>query len=150
MYTMSGTLFKLITLVDITCTGVVRSNNTPDMNLKRNQQRNFETILQVLSLRTQPHISQWPYTKIHKINKNQAKCWFGETYQNQDQNVWFFYFTAEHPIAYDTDEGILEGLIKDFEQVPIITGLNETAKFMLPILYPRGSIKNVHISKIVN
>jgi len=28
--------------------------------------------------------------------------------------------------------------------VPIIQGLNETAKFMLPIFYPHGAIKNIH------
>ena len=147
---MISTLFKLATLVDITSTGVVRSNGTPLMNFKRNQQRNFETVLQVLSLRTQPHIPQSPHATIDNIGKSQVVNWFGETYQNQNQTVWLFYFTAEHPSAYDTNDGTLKGLFTDFEKVPIITGLNETAKFMLPIFYPYGSIKNIHISKVTN
>ena len=142
--------FRLLTLVDITPTGVLRNNsNDHSMQLKRNQQRNFETVLQVLSLRTQPHITRWSCDP-HKFDANRIKQVFGETFHNTEQNVWALYFTADHPLAYNTPDGELCGLLGDFEQVPIITGLTETAKFMLPIFYPRGSIKNIHISKISN
>ena len=142
--------FKLITLVDITPTGVIRSNNNDySLQLKRNQQRNFETVLQVLSLRTQPHILKWPCS-MHKFSANKIKQFFGETFHDKDHNVWTFYFTADHPDSYNTSAGELEGLKRDFEQVPIITGLTETANFMLPIFYPHGSIKNIHISKLSN
>lgn len=136
------TVIRLLTLVDITATGVVRSNGNRD--IERNQQRNFETILQVLGLRTQPSILQYP--QCHEVDKEDPSIWFGDLYYDKPQRVWSMYFTADHPTAYDTEDGILEGLRKDFEQVPVITGLTETAKFMLPILYPYGTIKNIHLN----
>ena len=136
------TVFRLLTLVDITATGVIRSQ--VDRDLERNQQRNFETILQVLSLRTQPGIARFP--EVHEVDKEDPIIWFGDFYGDKPQRIWSMYFTADHPTAYDTEEGVLDGLRRDFEQVPIITGLTETAKFMLPILYPYGSIKNIHLS----
>lgn len=142
--------FKIITLVDITPTGVIRSNaNDHSLQLRRNQQRNFETVLQVLSLRTQPNISKWPCS-VHRFSANKIKEIFGEAFHDTDHNVWVLYFTADHPDSYNTNDGELEGLRHDFEQIPIITGLTETAKFMLPIFYPHGSIKNIHISKLHN
>ena len=36
------------------------------------------------------------------------------------------------------------GLDKDFAQVPVVCGLAETAKFILPIFYPYGAIKNIY------
>ena len=49
--------FTGYTLVDITPTRVIRSS-IPD-DVKRNQQRNWETVLQCMSLRTQPlHITE--------------------------------------------------------------------------------------------
>lgn len=142
--------FKLVTLVDITPTGIIRNNSEDhSMQIKRNQQRNFETVLQVLGLRTQPHISKWPCS-VHKFSANKIKQLFGETFHDTEHNVWTLYFTADHPLAYNTSDGELCGLQNDFEQVPIITGLAETAQFMLPIFYPYGSIKNIHISKISN
>lgn len=137
-----NSIIRLVTLVDITATGVTRTAG--DKDLERNQQRNFETVLQVLGLRTQPHIVQWP--QVHEVDKEDPSIWFGEIYHDKPQRVWSMYFAADHLSSYDTAEGPLEGLRKDFEQVPIITGLTETAKFMLPIFYPHGTIKNIHIN----
>ena len=137
---MRGTVFQITTLVDITATGVVRSIGQRDV--ERNQQRNWETVLQVLGLRTQPHIISFPYTimytesDIHRV--------FGN-FNSGDHTVWRFEFHADQPGAYGTELGAVAGLTEDFEEVPIITGLTETAKFMLPIFYPRGAIKNVHL-----
>jgi hypothetical protein len=43
--------YRLYTLVDITQTNVSRG---PGNDLKRDQQRNFQTLIQTLGLRTQP------------------------------------------------------------------------------------------------
>jgi hypothetical protein len=56
-------------------------------------------------------------------------------------------WAIENAGAYDLPNDPIGGLVKDFEQVPIVTGLSETAKFMLPIFYPHGAIKNVYIEK---
>lgn len=136
---MDKSVIQIITLVDITATGVIRSGIGQD--LERNQQRNFETILQVLSLRTQPHIINRPRTV--DLNEFTVKLYFGEFY-NSPQRAWQCEFTADFVDAYSTEDGPLYGLIADFKEVPVITGLTETAKFMLPIFYTTGAIKNIH------
>lgn len=138
---MANIVFQISTLVDITATGVVRSTGNND--LERNQQRNFETVLQVLGLRTQPHIVRWPDTEI--ISPETVKFWFGEMYTQEPQRIWTFYFSADYPGAYSDAISPVGHLLKDFEEVPVITGLTETARFILPIFYPQGAIKNIHL-----
>lgn len=128
-------------LVDITPTGVTRSTD-PD-SVERNQQRNWETVLQCIGLRTQPHNIQPPtYTDIDNIDGLE----FGDFYQGS-QRVWTWSWMVERNEVYDLPNKPLGGLMTDFEQVPIVTYLTETARFMLPIFYPYGSIKNIYIKK---
>lgn len=138
-------LFQLLTLVDITATGVTRT--VEGKELERNQQRNFETVLQVLGLRTQPHVKQWPV--VLEFKEEEIRFFFGEMYTGKHR-VWKMDFSADHPEAYSVNNEPLAGLEKDFEQVPIITGLAETARFMLPIFHPSGAIKNVHLIRYPN
>ena len=49
-------LYQGFTLVDITPTGVISYSHQNEF--KRNQQRNWETVQQILSLRTQPTIME--------------------------------------------------------------------------------------------
>ena len=137
---MDKTVFQLSTLVDITATGVVRSQGEHD--IKRNQQRNYETVLQILSLRTQPHIISLPESEIRFSN---PLVEFGDMFKEQNHRVWNLFFTADFPEAYADDVSPVGSLLKDFEEIPIIAGLEETAKFMLPIFYPYGIIKNIHL-----
>ena len=65
------------TLVDITCTNFVRRPKTQQETFQRNQQRNYETFQQLISLRSQPIIIQSP-TKISNINIDDYQ--FGEYY----------------------------------------------------------------------
>ncbi len=125
----------LFTLVDITATGVTRSNFGED-SLERNQQRNWETILQVLGLRTQPVIISGP-TVSHDVDLAKYNLNFGDLYGG-NHSVWTMVFTSEQNV-YQIDQ-----LEEDFEQIPVVTGLTETAKFLLPIFYPHGTIKNVY------
>lgn len=131
-------------LVDITPTGVVRSNDQFD--IPRNQQRNWETVLQCIGLRTQPLCVQEPKEAIVS-DLNMVK--FGDFYQGQNQKLWLWTWATEKEDIYDLPNNPLGGLLQDFEQVPIITGLTETARFLLPIFYPYGSIKNIWIEKYI-
>ena len=133
-------MFQLLTLVDITATGVTRA--VEGKELERNQQRNFETVLQVLGLRTQPHVRTWPM--VLDFDEKDIAYFFGEMYQGP-QRIWKMDFEADQPSAYMINNNPVAGLEKDFEQVPIITGLNETARFILPIFHPTGAIKNIHL-----
>lgn len=133
--------FQGFSLVDITATGVTRSND-PD-SIERNQQRNWETVMQCMGLRTQPQNIQLPVASTESM----SYCDFGDFYTGE-QKVWIWYWTVEREGIYDLIDKPLGGLQTDFEQVPIVTGLHETARFMLPIFYPYGTIKNIYFKQI--
>lgn len=134
--------FQGFTLVDITATGVIRGTDPDSIN--RNQQRNWETVIQCMSLRTQPQYIQEPAVV---TVENISVAEFGDFYQGT-QKVWTWSWAVESPEIYDLDSQALLGLQQDFEQVPIVTGLEETAKFMLPIFYPYGTIKNIYFNQV--
>mgnify|MGYP003345749802 CR=1 FL=1 len=135
----NGKTFLGFSLVDITPTGVIRSHESD--NLQRNQQRNWETVLQCIGLRTQPLQIQNP-SECLVTDLKLLK--FGDLYQGQQQKVWIWTWATEAADIYDLNGQELAGLLKDFEQVPIIAGLTETARFLLPIFYPHGPIKNIY------
>jgi len=134
-------LFVGYTLVDITATGVIRG---ADDATERNQQRNWETLVQCIGLRTQPqHIQNPIQTSMPDI---QALKFFGDFYTGE-QRMWTWAWYVESADVYHLNGQPLAGLLADLEQVPIITGLTETARFMLPIFYPYGTIKNIYIEQ---
>ena len=133
--------FQGFSLVDITPTGVIRG---ADNEVERNQQRNWETVLQCIGLRTQPQNIQEP---IQSTFADIAIAEFGDFYQGE-QKIWLWQWSVEREGVYDLADNPLGGLLQDFEQVPVITGLTETAKFMLPIFYPYGSIKNIYFKQV--
>ena len=118
--------YRLYTLVDITQTNVTRGPDT----VEREQQRNFDTVLQAIGLITQPQ--QW--------------LEFGEYFQGE-QRVWVWQFATEHSDIFTIGTNSVGRLANAFDQVPIICGLDETARFMLPIFYPYGAIKNIYFKK---
>lgn len=124
------------TLVDITRTGV--THNRADNEHQRNQQRNWETVLQCMGLRTQPLDIQGPKSIEMFIDEDT----FGEMYQGK-QKVWCWTFYADRNGTWATNNDDLALLHQDFNEVPIIQGLDETARFILPIFYTSGGIKNV-------
>ena len=119
------------TLFDITNTDIVRPfnpsamQNHPTINSEkewikaRRQQQNFETLMQVFSLRAQPIPKYKPKIENMSLNK------FGI---NKKGKVWKFVFTVEHNSVYFN--GIDElGLLKDdIENVPMLTNLDEETK----------------------
>jgi len=125
-------------LVDITATGVIRSSDSED--IARNQQRNWETVLQCIGLRTQPLHIKLPQKFEDKVELYN----FGEFYSGV-QTIWQWSWAIEAEGVYDLPGKTLGALNTDFEQVPVITGLNETARFILPIFHPYGAIKNIFI-----
>jgi hypothetical protein len=132
--------FQGYSLVDITPTGIIRGTNN---EYERNQQRNWETVLQCIGLRTQPHNISEPESTLAELKWLQ----FGDFYSGE-QRIWTWTWAIEGLGAYDLNEKPLAGLLQDFEQVPVITGLDETARFMLPIFYPHGTIKNIYFTQI--
>ena len=130
---MSDRYITAFTLVDITCTGV--THNRGNNERQRDQQRNWETVLQCLGLRTQPVDIQGPKSVVWDVDYGT----FGELYHGR-QRVWCFTFTSDREGVWGDE---LELLLKDFNEVPIIQGLDETARFILPIFYTSGGINNI-------
>ena len=110
------------TLFDITATGTTghikpsrmpfvdlagtKITNIEQWNRSRNQQRNWETITQLISLRTQVNSLTDPV---------------------QIQDCWQFEFEVENENLFVTDTDPLAVLKMDCNGVPMLTGLNESA-----------------------
>lgn len=120
-----------VTLMDITVTNVTRGES-----IQRNQQRNWESLIQALSLKTQIEVVVGP----EKVENFQITSIF-ENFYDPIQTVWAFGFYSEKNI-YTEDI-----LISDCNNIPMITGLEETARFMLPITHTRGSLKNIYFMR---
>jgi len=131
--------YTCATLVDITATGVIR--HTAENELQRNQQRNWETVLQCIGLKSQPQLIDGPYCNELDIDDSTV---FGDYFLGTRQKVWMFSFGIESQDVFLLDNDPVGYLDKDFAQVPVICGLTETARFILPIFYPYGSIKNIY------
>lgn len=131
-------MYVAFTLVDITKTNTTHPRVDADI-FARNQQHNWETVVQIIGLRAQPILLDPAVATLGKA----AHFEFGSAYTGQ-QKVWSFTFGIEHAGVYsmsDREFGILE---QDFSGVPIIIELDETAKFEDPIFYTSGSNKNIY------
>lgn len=128
--------FTGFTLVDITATGVTRGVD----DHRRSQHSNWETVLQAIGLGAQP-LNVCVPVLLPDVNLRYLE--FGEFFEGS-HNVWAWTFGVEHPDVFAENNDPLGRLNQYFEQVPIISGLDETARFMLPIFHPYGSICNVY------
>jgi hypothetical protein len=135
------TTIQCATLFDITETGV--RNHTANARLpfqdqsgqdvdtekawirSRNQQRNWETVNQILALRTLPENISSPVQQ-----------------QRDQARTWQFEFDIPDLNAVSEGDAALSLLLKDCESVPMITGLRETAD-LEPALRTQGAAANI-------
>ena len=117
---------RCYTLFDITQTGVrARSKPDPTENerqwiSRRNTQCNFDTILQVISLRSQPEVLTEP--QLIKI-KFATFAEFGFLFEQQTDeecNCWYFDFSIQHPSVFFDGISELGSLYDDCDQTPMI------------------------------
>ena len=107
--------FIIHTLVDITETHARRGEDPKQYR----QQQNFLTVMQTIGLRVNP-----TYVKAPEVVKEvPSKLGLGTSYKTK-QSVWKYVFDMEYEGALD-----IETLVNDFDLIPIITDLDETAKF---------------------
>ena len=67
------------------------------------------------------------------------RFFFGDDFHGK-HNLWVFAFrSANHGGEYNIDD-----LVRDFDQVPIILGLKETARMLLPLFFTGGTMKNIY------
>jgi len=107
--------FTIYTLVDITETGARRGEDPKQYR----QQQNFLTVMQTIGMRVNPTYISKP--KIVKEVPNKYNL--GSKYKTK-HNIWEYVFDIDYDDALDIDT-----LINDFDLIPIITGLDETAIF---------------------
>jgi len=106
--------FEIKTLIDITQTG--QSKFKSKDRLLINQQANWNTFLQVLSMRVNPLFENAP-----TVSKADVEgLGFGKDYEGK-HNVWTFTFETERELALSE-----ELLATDFDLVPVVTSLTET------------------------
>lgn len=133
-------LFQGYTLVDITSTGQIIYE--PKYELERNQQRNWETVQQVLSLRTQPQI-----LATDNFVADVKDYQFGINYQGQHR-IWTWTFGVEYKDIYAKGSDVFGHLRSDFKITPVIVNLKETAEFPQPIFYTGGPDNNIYFKTL--
>lgn len=142
------------TLFDITQTGVINRSrpgpeDDPEVWLnKRNTQCNFDTIVQAISLRSQPEdITDTIQTKI-KFSEFEN---FGFLFEDDDAeiNCWSFSFSVQHPSVYHDGITELGSLYSDCDQIPMIK--TNTAWSKLPaFLDSTDELRNIYFKVIAN
>ncbi len=130
-------------LIDITKTDVTKY--TPELERMRNKHRNWETVIQVLGLRSQ--IMNINIGKTQTVDL--ANYDFGQQYSGKHR-VWFFEFEVEFDNLYLKDKDPYGILKNDFSNTPIILGLDETAQPLMPLFYTDGPSKNIYFISIPN
>lgn len=113
------------TLFDITKTGVLNrarpGDDVTDVNdwyRKRNTQCNFDTLLQVISLRAQPDVIIDPVCDRIKLS---TVAYFGYTLKADSLiPVWKFDFQVQYGSVFEDGITDLGALYKDCEGVPMI------------------------------
>lgn len=107
------------TLVDITDTG---NNNPKGMTLEYKQAQNLNTLIQVLSLRTQLVLSGTHMYESQDLTQYE----FGTNYSGT-HTVWTFRFASEQPEIWKRESNPVYYAERDTNLVPIHTNLNETS-----------------------
>ncbi len=127
--------YKIITLVDITRTGIHRDE---DDSTKRNQQANFNSLIQCIGLRSnvewssdpKKHTGSLPYPLEGKANH-----W-----------IWEFEVEREDVFLQDTDSVGL--LIDDLHGVPIINNLDNSVDIYPAAFQTKGDNINTFVKEV--
>ena len=104
---------EIRTLVDITQTGQTKFKSQDRLLI--NQQANWNTFLQVLSMRINPIFDNPPQATTMTVDDE-----FGSDH-TKEHKVWCFKFTSERDGAVSKAT-----MQEDFDLIPVINGLTET------------------------
>lgn len=149
---------KLYTLVDISTTGTIGQfkhvkkinllgetlDTEPVWKKSRNQQRNWESAIQIIGLRAQPIYLE---NSVILTNQDLSQFDFGINYTGTG-TVWSLVFGVEAANVYDINNVPLQSLVDDFDGVPIILGLNESFSFQKSVFVTENDAKNVYFTSI--
>ena len=139
------------TLFDITQTGVLnRSKPSVDQDMtdwtyKRNTQANFDTILQVISLRSQPESLSIPKKRLIKFDDFENFGFLFQQIENETYPMWEFSFDIQHHSVFNDGISELGALYNDCNGVPMILCGTEWEK--LPsFLDTSEELKNIYFT----
>jgi hypothetical protein len=124
--------YELYTTVDITSTGQYR----PGADNAYKSEQNFQTVLQTIGLRA--NIS---YDKLPQASNVNGKLLGFNT--SEIIKVWIFEFETERDFLFQVDEDPVGYLIKDFEGVPYIAGLDESMTQNYDVFVTEGAARNI-------
>ena len=128
--------FLIHTLVDITDNGNLKKefpfktkaneliHDRETLAVARNQNSNFNTMLQLFQLRGNITWEKHPIRENRTIGNTK----FGTVYEGK-QNIWHFQFFTEQMEVYGDPLNPTNRLIDDFHLVPILNFCKETAAF---------------------
>lgn len=141
------------TLFDITPTGIVNRNRpVEDEEIaswlhKRNTQCNFDTVLQAISLRSQPEIIKMPEKTEIRFDEFTD---FGFLFEQQEDEVytcWSFDFNIQHASVFNDGTNALGALYSDCDTVPMIK--TDTVWDKLPaFLDTSDELKNIYFKAV--
>lgn len=143
--TQTTEFYTVYTLFDITPTGVVRNyspnkkflldavgqqlNTDMDWQRSRNQQRNLQSLIQIISLRTQPMIEEVKCL----FNQDLDKYQFGKNYIGK-ATVWMMSFASEISSVFKLNDNPVGTLQRDANGVPIVLNLTESVSMEFPTI----------------
>lgn len=139
---------RCVTLFDITKTDLSGRRKhlsdavPPELAKQRNQQSNWETIVQVISLRCQPENITDPVCGVNNGIK------WGKLYGVKTTKSWEFTFTVAQSAIFVNDGDTLGNLKMDCTGVPMVVGLDEDAG-LIKTLDIDPDNKNIHF-EVVN
>jgi hypothetical protein len=122
------------TLFDITQTNVPNrqrpqvDQNMQEWTYKRNTQSNFDTIQQVISLRSQPENVRKPRRNDIRFDEFTQFGFLFEQLEDETYPCWSFDFTIQHPSVFNDGVDELGALYHDCDQVPMIKCRTEWEK----------------------
>ena len=126
---------QIFTVIDMTETNVGRSGEAK----QRNQQANYNTVVQTAGLRVNP----MPIALESKVGVVD-EIGFGSSIKDK-QRYWVFTFQHEFENALNIDQ-----LKDDFDLVPVITGLDETALINNSAFRTKDSVETNIVFKFVD
>lgn len=126
---------QIFTVIDMTETNVGRSGEAK----QRNQQANYNTVVQTAGLRVNP----MPIALESKVGVVDG-IGFGSSIKDK-QRYWVFTFQHEFENALNIDQ-----IKDDFDLVPVITGLDETALINNSAFRTKDSVETNIVFKFVD
>jgi ribosomal protein S30 len=133
-------IWAIKTLIDITKTGNVRGNGK-----SRNQQRNFETLAQTVSILAQP-TELYPPRKEnwsdYQKHFKEAGSSFGSKHEftqemMTDLTVWTWRFGVEHAEVFGPGGSLLR---EQLQHIPVISGLDENCVVDVPVFDTQSEV----------